>query len=177
LETAKAQQSTVVAVSDTPAMSETKAEEASRVMTNGHTTQDAVNGETTSPDAGEASTKDEHPTAEQTAPTASLKAIPTSWANLFSKSASSHTAVMNDAHGDGASLNGNAAEGTTAGVMPGSNFSETNRSVLAEAIREFKVDSTDRAALIEPRGLVNTGNMCYMNAVCFLPLQPKEVAR
>lgn len=35
---------------------------------------------------------------------------------------------------------------------------------LAEALRQYSV-ANERLAFLEPRGLVNTGNMCYMNSV------------
>jgi len=37
---------------------------------------------------------------------------------------------------------------------------------LASALHEFSATVRDgKLAFIEPRGLVNTGNMCYMNSV------------
>lgn len=41
---------------------------------------------------------------------------------------------------------------------------------LADALSRLGADVTqysDRVAFLEPRGLVNTGNMCYMNSVCW----------
>lgn len=43
--------------------------------------------------------------------------------------------------------------------------SQPKASSLPEAIRAFSVDSASKASFLEPRGLVNTGNMCYMNSV------------
>lgn len=37
---------------------------------------------------------------------------------------------------------------------------------LAEALRQYHVQSDMTLPFLEPRGLVNTGNMCYMNSVC-----------
>ncbi|KAF2724766.1 UCH-domain-containing protein [Polychaeton citri CBS 116435] len=36
---------------------------------------------------------------------------------------------------------------------------------LAESLRQYNVDSDTNVSFIEPRGLVNTGNMCYMNSI------------
>ena len=41
----------------------------------------------------------------------------------------------------------------------------TKAGSLAEALRAFSVASASRIPFLEPRGLVNTGNMCYMNSV------------
>lgn len=37
---------------------------------------------------------------------------------------------------------------------------------LAESLRLYNVENVDKISFLEPRGLVNTGNMCYMNSVC-----------
>ena len=39
---------------------------------------------------------------------------------------------------------------------------------LADALKQYSVQNDTRLSFLEPRGLVNTGNMCYMNSVCFL---------
>lgn len=41
---------------------------------------------------------------------------------------------------------------------------------LADALRQYSVQSDAKLAFLEPRGLVNTGNMCYMNSVRFTPI-------
>lgn len=41
----------------------------------------------------------------------------------------------------------------------------TKSGSLAEALRGFSLNSASRIPFLEPRGLVNTGNMCYMNSV------------
>ncbi|KAI0100148.1 hypothetical protein GGR51DRAFT_551648 [Nemania sp. FL0031] len=55
-----------------------------------------------------------------------------------------------------------SANNSTAG--PGA-FTRSNASSLAEALRDYQVSNGQNIAFIEPRGLVNTGNMCYMNSV------------
>jgi ubiquitin carboxyl-terminal hydrolase 10 len=45
-------------------------------------------------------------------------------------------------------------------------FSQTNGEIFAEALRNFSATAKDvKLAFLEPRGLINTGNMCYMNSV------------
>jgi ubiquitin carboxyl-terminal hydrolase 10 len=47
-----------------------------------------------------------------------------------------------------------------------SSFAKPNSESLGDALRSFDPVSNDsNIAFIEPRGLVNTGNMCYMNSV------------
>jgi ubiquitin carboxyl-terminal hydrolase 10 len=38
-------------------------------------------------------------------------------------------------------------------------------NTLADVLASFSVDSEKKVSFIEPRGLVNTGNLCYMNSV------------
>ncbi|KAK8124582.1 ubiquitin thiolesterase [Apiospora kogelbergensis] len=44
-------------------------------------------------------------------------------------------------------------------------FTKTNASSLAEAVALFRVGKGQKLAFLKPRGLINTGNMCYMNSV------------
>ncbi|KND88361.1 putative ubiquitin carboxyl-terminal hydrolase 3 [Tolypocladium ophioglossoides CBS 100239] len=90
-----------------------------------------------------------------------IKVAPTSWANLFAKP--SVKGAANSANGTGASLNGGSSD--AAGAVSGSAFSKANANSLAEAIRAYRVDSGHKISFLEPRGLINTGNMCYMNSV------------
>jgi ubiquitin carboxyl-terminal hydrolase 10 len=41
-------------------------------------------------------------------------------------------------------------------------------NTLADVLTSFSVDSEKKVSFIEPRGLVNTGNLCYMNSVSLL---------
>lgn len=36
---------------------------------------------------------------------------------------------------------------------------------VADAVRTYSVDNVNETPFLEPRGLINTGNMCYMNSV------------
>jgi ubiquitin carboxyl-terminal hydrolase 10 len=78
---------------------------------------------------------------------------PKSWANLFKGSGSATAAA-----------NGASPESTIS--APTAGFAKTNNESLASALHEFSATVRDgKLAFIEPRGLVNTGNMCYMNSV------------
>jgi ubiquitin carboxyl-terminal hydrolase 10 len=51
------------------------------------------------------------------------------------------------------------------GAAPEKAFGVSNAGSLAEVIRSFSVNSGAKLVFLKPRGLVNTGNMCYMNSV------------
>ncbi|TWU72467.1 hypothetical protein ED733_004219 [Metarhizium rileyi] len=144
-----------------PSLHKPAPDELGAQMTSDHIAHSAVNGEVITMDADNTTTGNDGATGQQAAPALPVKAAPTSWANLFSKPAIRNVTASNGA----LSVNGDSVETTTASAVPGSSLFQANRSFLAEAIRSFKVERTDRATLIEPRGLVNTGNMCYMNSV------------
>ncbi|OAA59103.1 ubiquitin hydrolase [Niveomyces insectorum RCEF 264] len=83
---------------------------------------------------------------------------PKLWTGLFSKA----TAAATSASPNGTAVtNGHATNGTKG---PGA-FSKSNANSLAEALLAYRVGNVDKIAFIEPRGLINTGNMCYMNSV------------
>lgn len=74
---------------------------------------------------------------------------PKLWTGLFNPAAAASAA---------------SSESERAAVAP--NFGKTNAESLAEALRSFNATSNDaKVIFLEPRGLVNTGNMCYMNSV------------
>lgn len=63
-----------------------------------------------------------------------------------------------------------APAATQAPVVPNGVTSTNGASVpksnsLANVLASFSVDSDKKLSLLEPRGLVNTGNLCYMNSV------------
>ncbi|GFP56954.1 probable ubiquitin carboxyl-terminal hydrolase 3 [Trichoderma asperellum] len=101
------------------------------------------------------------PDGTNDAPAPAVKAPPTSWANLFAKP-SARAPV------DGSGVNGaNGVNGDSADTnnFPGSAFSKSNVNSLAEAIQSYAVENNGKLDFLEPRGLINTGNMCYMNSV------------
>ncbi|KAI5296354.1 hypothetical protein KEM52_003704, partial [Ascosphaera acerosa] len=115
--------------------------------------------------------------AEGPAPAAPTKAAPPkSWADLVRKrtaaanlgnasslasvgAAATSTSLTGVALASGAPATPAAAAGATNGIK-----SSSMRDVLA-AVSRSELPFSQRVAFIEPRGLVNTGNMCYMNSV------------
>jgi ubiquitin carboxyl-terminal hydrolase 10 len=85
---------------------------------------------------------------------------PTSWANLFARASGPA-----DGPNGAAAVAVNGSSNVDSGVI-GSTFSKVNTNSLAEAIRSYRVGGAEKnIVFLEPRGLINTGNMCYMNAV------------
>lgn len=74
------------------------------------------------------------------------KPAPKSWAELVRRNAPASSAAPNGS----AVVNGAA--------LPKS-------ASLADALKQYGVQSDAHLSFLEPRGLVNTGNMCYMNSV------------
>ncbi|KAL2071904.1 hypothetical protein VTL71DRAFT_13139 [Oculimacula yallundae] len=75
---------------------------------------------------------------------------PKMWAGLFNPAAAGSSAPLNE------SGPGSATPAVT----------KSNAESLAEALRSFDAVKNDsKVAFLKPRGLVNTGNMCYMNSV------------
>ncbi|KAK0369525.1 ubiquitin carboxyl-terminal hydrolase [Colletotrichum limetticola] len=101
-------------------------------------------------------------------PAAPAKAGPKSWSGLFSAAAAAAApkaqpaanGPIAPAAANGATTNG---DGAVNGSAP--TFSAGNTNSLASAIQDFRVSNAARVQFIEPRGLINTGNMCYMNSV------------
>ena len=87
---------------------------------------------------------------------AATRTVPKSWADLVRSKASA------------------AAISTTSQESTQNNSSNgygAKSSSLAEALNSFSVKQSKEShkiAFLEPRGLVNTGNMCYMNSVSLL---------
>jgi len=106
------------------------------------TTQSTVTGAQPS-----TSEDDDSVAAVPAAPVAPPK--PKSWAELLR----SKTGNVPPATADSDADNENDGNGST------------KAGSLAEALRAFSVASASRIPFLEPRGLVNTGNMCYMNSV------------
>ncbi|KAJ4267698.1 hypothetical protein NW762_003812 [Fusarium torreyae] len=102
-------------------------------------------------------------------PAPAVKVPPSSWANLFAKTAAAAAAKPDAVNGtapSGTAVNGNGTD-VVVGAPNGSasSFSKANASSVAEAIQSFQVGLAEQISFLEPRGLINTGNMCYMNSV------------
>lgn len=83
------------------------------------------------------------------------KPVPKSWAELVRTSAQK------------TSQKGSKAEAN--GATHSNGFNTSRVTSLAEVLSSYKVDEIrhdSRVTFLQPRGLVNTGNMCYMNSVC-----------
>ncbi|KAM0283818.1 hypothetical protein ACHAO9_009540 [Fusarium lateritium] len=117
----------------------------------------------------ESSEKPAESESAATESTPAARAPPSSWAKLFSKPASAAAAKSDVANGTvpaDTTTNGHGTNGVV-GAPKGSapSFSQANASSVAEAINSFQVGLADEVSFLEPRGLINTGNMCYMNSV------------
>lgn len=118
--------------------------------------------------ATESTESDAVPDEAESVSSPPVKAPPTSWANLFTKASSGAPAGSVGPNGQavGANINGGGStDGTGVAGMSGSSFAKANANSLAEAIRAYRVGGEDKLSFLEPRGLINTGNMCYMNSV------------
>lgn len=111
-------------------------------------------------DSAVADTAEPQPDDKNDAPSPVVRAPPTSWANLFAKP-SARAAVHGSATG-GDAVNGEAADGSNNFA---SGFAKSNIHSLAQAIQSYQVENIGKVDFLEPRGLINTGNMCYMNSV------------
>ncbi|KAI5923122.1 hypothetical protein F4810DRAFT_225140 [Camillea tinctor] len=124
------------------------------------------------PDAAALSSIDApQPEAKPEPAPAPVKAAPKLWTGLFANTAAPaaapaggvSTAPASSSAVPGVSTMEDAAVGN-GGVGPGG-FSRSNASSLAEALRLYNVAGGHKISFLEPRGLINTGNMCYMNSV------------
>lgn len=96
------------------------------------------------------------PTATSVFPPA--KAAPKSWADLV-KTMAQATATSTTKADDNAYTQANG-------------FVNLNNGSLADALSSFSINSgseDSKISFLQPRGLVNTGNMCYMNSVSIYP--------
>ncbi|PHH74312.1 hypothetical protein CDD82_4980 [Ophiocordyceps australis] len=102
-----------------------------------------------------------YPNTTPDTPATSTKPIPKTWAGLFTKPATKTITPSNQTNGS-APQNALVSSDSVATSSP---FSKASASSLAEAVRAYRVRVGDTVSLLEPRGLINTGNMCYMNSV------------
>lgn len=93
---------------------------------------------------------------------APVKQKPTSWAALLQ---ARNTAVSSPQGAAQADSNGTAAGGADASPNGPSNFARPTKSSLGEALQAYRVGKPEKISFLEPRGLINNGNMCYMNSV------------
>ncbi|KAI5857319.1 cysteine proteinase [Durotheca rogersii] len=102
---------------------------------------------------------------------APAKVGPKLWTGLFARAASADSAQGGTATSDPTSTGAVPSVTTSEDAAPTSGgagtggFSKSNASSLAEALRAYCVDGGQKISFLEPRGLINPGNMCYMNSV------------
>ncbi|KAF2839100.1 cysteine proteinase [Patellaria atrata CBS 101060] len=92
--------------------------------------------------------------ATATATSPPPKAAPKSWADLVRNTSS--TKAPSTSSPPSTTLNGSLS---TNGVLT------TKSDSIGDVLRFFSVESGHKISFLEPRGLVNTGNMCYMNSI------------
>ncbi|KAF2757370.1 cysteine proteinase [Pseudovirgaria hyperparasitica] len=89
--------------------------------------------------------------SEQAATVSSPPAAPKSWAELVRLKNPAAAVQASPAAANGAS---------------GSNgFPINKNATISDVLTAYTVESDNKVAFLEPRGLVNTGNMCYMNSI------------
>jgi ubiquitin carboxyl-terminal hydrolase 10 len=64
-----------------------------------------------------------------------------------------------------------SAPPVTNGVVATNGTTVPRSNTLADVLASFSVDSEKKVTFLEPRGLVNTGNLCYMNSVSWFSLE------
>ncbi|KAK4201441.1 hypothetical protein QBC40DRAFT_60306 [Triangularia verruculosa] len=110
--------------------------------------------------------KSDSTTAAQAAPVpAPVPAKPKAWAALFAKSSPAPSVAASTAVVPRVHTNGNVADASTAASGAVGNLSKSTANSLAEALQAYRPTGIAKLPFLEPRGLVNTGNMCYMNSI------------
>jgi ubiquitin carboxyl-terminal hydrolase 10 len=130
--------------------------------------QDTASTSTLDPGTPATSLATDDAPAEQVAQTTSsppIKAAPTSWAALLKSNVPLKTAGKTDSY-------------PATGESDDKNSSVNGIGSMANAITSFTIDATNAdnspIAFLKPRGLVNTGNMCYMNAVSTIAMTTRS---
>ena len=102
----------------------------------------------------------DEPTTEETrglTPAPKAWSTPKLWTGLFNPATANSTAASSD-----------SGRATVAHSLD-----RPSADSLSDALKNFNAVSNEaKVVFLEPRGLVNTGNMCYMNSVSGLFLQP-----
>ncbi|KAI3322437.1 cysteine proteinase [Xylariaceae sp. AK1471] len=101
-------------------------------------------------------------------PAQPTKAAPKLWSGLFQRAMSAATPSTGPNSGSTTTASGAPASDATNvanGISGPGSFAKSNANSLAEALRAYQVSNGHKIAFLEPRGLINTGNMCYMNSV------------
>ncbi|KAK4188022.1 hypothetical protein QBC35DRAFT_212838 [Podospora australis] len=120
--------------------------------------------ETPAPEANGANEKPVESTVPAVQPPPA-PAKPKAWAALFAKPAASAAAASSSVAVPHIQTDGNAVDASDAASGGAGPFVQTTGNSLAEALQTYRPTAIDKQPFLEPRGLINTGNMCYMNSV------------
>ena len=120
------------------------------IQAEGKVLESAVNALEAKPTASDSSEKQEDEAKTETAaPPPKAWSTPKAWSGFFTPAQRSNAAIAN-----GNQINADPTVG------------KPSVESLAESLKSFSATSNElKVAFLEPRGLVNTGNMCYMNSV------------
>ncbi|ROT41484.1 cysteine proteinase [Sodiomyces alkalinus F11] len=91
-----------------------------------------------------------------------------SWSALFAKpGASAASKSQTSADGSPHDRTANGVQSANSGQAANADTaqSQAGASPISAALRAYKVGNPQKIKFIEPRGLINIGNMCYMNSV------------
>jgi ubiquitin carboxyl-terminal hydrolase 10 len=104
-------------------------------------------------------------TSSTPSPAPASKVAPRSWASLLTSAASAskeHSATSSDPN---TTPNGTPLADGQAATANNATFGKSATNTITEALRSYQVTTPEKVVFIQPRGLINTGNMCYMNSV------------
>lgn len=129
----------------------------------------AEEAEATAADPG---ASDQPQQEEKASPKPAARRPVSSWSALFARPGASASKSQSGADGSShgsangvSSAHGGQAANGDAARSPG------NASPISAALRAYRVGTPQKIKFIEPRGLINIGNMCYMNSVGFCQLR------
>ncbi|KAI7479706.1 cysteine proteinase [Hortaea werneckii] len=139
---------TAIAVPNLPAASKAKPSPPAAQQQGAKAPEEAAT--TPTQDEQSASTTAEPQAEQQEKPkeTAAKVELPKSWADLVRARAGAGAAAVK-----------------TNGAVVSNGTQPPRAASLAEALRQYNVEGETPLSFLEPRGLVNTGNMCYMNSI------------
>ena len=135
---------TAIAVPNIPGLPKPKASPPAAERTQASPSSSAGDAVTPTPDAQTSTALAEVTHAEESTPPP--KPTPKSWADLVRTKGAGNTPQTN-------------------GTVVANGVSLPKSASLADALRQYSVQNDAPLNFLEPRGLVNTGNMCYTNSV------------
>lgn len=103
----------------------------------------------------------EDPESAETKPAAApAPAGPKLWTGLFAKTAAAASAAA-----AASGPNGVAAGAADSGSSAPAGFTQSKSNSMGDALRAYQVDGAEKVQFLEPRGLSNIGQICYLNSV------------